>query len=242
MTPRDASQRSRCEQCGTCCHKGGPALHNEDIPLFTAQILGPDTVVTLRQGELVHDQLAGDLLPLPHELLKLMGPGPGWRCPFLKQDNSCGIYDDRPTECRALACWDTTGLAGMYDKDRITRRHVIPPTSWIWDLIETHDQRCDYARLSDLAADIESDAGTGQTPSSGFRLRGPAAEAFLEAVRYDAALRELVHERAHIPLRETHFYFGRPLTQTIIQFGLKTGRRGGGEILLRAPIAARTND
>ncbi|MGE4299004.1 MAG: YkgJ family cysteine cluster protein [Desulfovibrionaceae bacterium] len=224
------TQRDRCEQCGACCHKGGPALHREDMPLFARGVLGPDTVITLRLGELVHDQIAGDLLPLPNELLKLKGDAPGWLCPFLEQDNSCGIYDDRPAECRALACWDTTGLAAMYGKDRITRRDVIPPASWIWELIDTHDRRCDYAHLSDLAADMGSD------------LDGPAAHAFLEAVRYDAALRELLGERAHIPVRDMDFYLGRPLTRTIIQFGLKTGRRGGRDVLLRAPIAARTND
>ncbi|MDO9632844.1 MAG: hypothetical protein Q7I92_13180, partial [Humidesulfovibrio sp.] len=68
-TPVD-SANDTCRRCGTCCRKGGPALHVPDLHLFR----GPDAldlslVVTLRAGELALDQPKGRLLPLTAEVL-----------------------------------------------------------------------------------------------------------------------------------------------------------------------------
>ncbi|WMW64004.1 YkgJ family cysteine cluster protein [Nitratidesulfovibrio liaohensis] len=118
-----------CRGCGTCCRKGGPALHTEDLALFRAGHLAPEYCLTLRAGELARD-LNGQLRPLERELVKLrprMAARNGdWTCLFLNQsDNRCGVYAHRPAECRALLCRDTWAIKTLHAVDRVTRLDVL---------------------------------------------------------------------------------------------------------------------
>ena len=46
-----------CRRCGTCCEKGGPALHGEDRPLVDRGQVPARCLFTIRAGEPVRDDM-----------------------------------------------------------------------------------------------------------------------------------------------------------------------------------------
>lgn len=197
-----------CTRCGTCCAKGGPALHRDDLDLLERGVFGLKDLMTLRKGELVTD-LSGALVPLEQEIIKLRGRSETtWTCCFFNVvDRLCFIYGDRPAECRVLDCWDTDPLKAMHDKERITRADVLADNEELLQLVAVHEQKCDYFTLAELASRLDDDA--------------EAREAFLEAVRFDIAFRNVVQEKARIPENQLIFLFGRPMAETVHMFGLE---------------------
>lgn len=193
-----------CRRCGTCCRKGGPALHAPDLPLFS----GPDAldlslVVTLRAGELVHDQLKGCLAPLASEVLKLRSRPEahgGQGCILLHPaDNSCTLYERRPAECRALNCRDTDELAAMYDADRLSRSDLLPAGHGLLAVMAEHEALVPVARIAPLAEDLRR--GGQEALDAGAELERMALA--------DRAFRKALSERAGIGPEYHECFLGR---------------------------------
>ena len=74
-----------CLECANCCRNYSPRFKQPDIKRI-AKVLG------MKEGELVSKYLRmddeGDYVVT------------GKPCPFLGEDNACGIYEDRPGDCR----------------------------------------------------------------------------------------------------------------------------------------------
>ena len=227
MTKEDTA----CRGCGTCCRKGGPALHLEDMPLLQRGAFLREHLVTLRKGELAFDQVEGGLRPLEDEIVKFAGVRSGvWACRFLREPHGCcGVYADRPVECRALLCRDTRAITALYDKERVSRVDVLratgAPAGWE-ELMLAHEEACSHDQTDRLAR--------ADTP--GVHGAVEAREAFLEAVRLDACYRQLAHERAGVPVAEMEFLFGRATALKAGQYGLLLRRDKAGLVLL--PSAA----
>lgn len=177
-----------CARCGKCCRKGGPLLHLEDMPLAAEGHVPLSALTTLRRGEAVHDPVAGRVLPLEREAVKLTGTGERgspWRCVFHRDDGTCGIHAHRPAQCRALFCADPRALAALYTARRATRADVLahaPHAGAHWmDLLTAHEEHLNA-------------------------LADPR-----EARRFDAAFRDLCVERAGLDPRILPFLLGRPL-------------------------------
>ena len=51
-----------CMRCGTCCTKGGPALHKEDKDILLDGHIGRERLVTIRKGELAFSPISGKIL------------------------------------------------------------------------------------------------------------------------------------------------------------------------------------
>ncbi|MDR0239425.1 MAG: YkgJ family cysteine cluster protein [Deltaproteobacteria bacterium] len=206
---------SRCKACGACCRRGGPALHREDLALLEAGILPPAALVTLRAGELARDDVRGVLAPLSGEAITLAGSGGLWSCLYLDAlSNRCAIYAERPAQCRAQCCEDTSALAAMYDRGRLTRAEALPQLHPDWSaLAGAHEDECAWARLAPLALRAPYDAEAGRL--------------LLEAVRFDQAFRELAVERAAVPDAALLLIFGRPLRVLLADFGLAFADGGG---------------
>lgn len=214
-----------CRRCGTCCEQGGPALHLEDLSLLDAGGLALADLVTVRAGEPAHDQRLGRVTPAPREFLKLAGSRGGWCCRFfLRESRGCGIYRQRPLECRLLFCRDTGPLEEVMGRDLLSRRRLLAGDDPVLALLDRQEQELAYAEVLSLLPDL---------------ARPGAAEAALarltELVRADLALRQ--HFLRHFPAREQQelFLLGRPLFLVLAPYGLRLseGRAGVSLHLVR---------
>lgn len=209
----DASTSSpTCRRCGACCQKGGPALHREDLPLFAGKdALSFARLVTFRRGEPAFDQVQGRVLPLEAELVKLRGQGESWTCVFFDAfKNACGLYDRRPAECRALFCQDTSALAAMYDRERLSRADLLPKGHAVLAVMAEHDRLVPAGSIAPLAEALR--AG-GQ--------EGLDAEAELSRMALaDQAFRRSLSERASIDPEYHDFLLGRRAEALYLAAGL----------------------
>lgn len=159
---------------------------------------------TIRPGEIIDDQIRGGLRAVEGELIKIKGCGGAWTCCLFDQTRSaCRIYAHRPLECRALSCRDTRGIEAAYARPRLTRGDLLAGIDGLWDLIETHQRRCDHGRIRRLLA----------VPGA---VRDAAQRRELEEIiRYDEELRRLVVARGGLQADMTEFLFGRPLRRIV---------------------------
>jgi len=219
------SEMHHCRQCGTCCRKGGPALHVEDGPLLTEGILQLQDLVTFRAGELVRDSSTNSVVPLPAEIVKIAAPAGSrpddWTCRFLTEDNRCFIHEKSPAECKALFCDDPKALLGMHGKERLDRKSILEllrAPQWLIEAVEAHEARCGYASLIELASRLEEEE--------------EARKALVEVVEYDRAFRDLVVEKGNVSKDMLNFLFGRPLMYTVIMFGIDARTNADGSVTL----------
>jgi Fe-S-cluster containining protein len=213
------ASRTHCIRCGTCCLKGGPALHREDAPLFAKGILTRDQVYTLRRGEVIRD-IDDALMVLEEEMLKIKGQAEGWTCIFYDDLTECRIYDHRPAECRALKCWDLKDIKAVMARPRLKRRDLLGPDHEILKIIDAHEKRCAYGTLESAVRGLE-----GPHPEG-------AVEAILDLLQYDHYMRPLIGEKLNIPASAMDFLFGRALTTTIGMFGLRVRQEDDSFILM----------
>ena len=219
------SEIHHCRQCGTCCRKGGPALHTQDSHLLTEGVLQLQDLVTFRAGELVRDTYKNIVVPLPDEIVKIAAPAGSrpddWTCRFLMEDNRCFIHEKSPAECKALFCDDPKALLGMHGKERLDRKAILEllrAPQWLIDAVEAHEARCNYAALTELVSHLEEDDA--------------ARKALVEVVEYDRAFRDLVAEKGKVSKEMLNFLFGRPLMYTVIMFGIDARANADGSITL----------
>lgn len=214
--------RTHCIRCGTCCTKGGPTLHDEDAILFSNGVLNTTDVYTLRKGEIVRN-IDDTLMAIEQEMIKIKGQGESWSCIFYDDgENACKIYQVRPAECRALQCWDLRSLREIMTRPCLQRKDLIDPGDGVLRIIETHEEKCDYATL-DAAV-----KGLQEADSS------KAAEKILDLLKYDDYLRPLLAEKLKMDPNVMDFFFGRPLKTTIRMHGLCVKEDGDGFLLTRA--------
>ncbi|MBI9080412.1 MAG: YkgJ family cysteine cluster protein [Pseudodesulfovibrio sp.] len=205
----------RCSRCGDCCRNGGPALHDEDLPLIQDGTIPLTSIVTLRPGERAYDQPAQKIMPLDSEILKIKGRDGKWTCIFYSPEgHACGVYNTRPIECKVLFCRDIEPLANMYNKGRLTRADLLPEGHPLLELIAEHDEKCGPMRMEELGmAARQGDAEAGK--------------ALQEMVIFDMEIRRLVPEKAGMPPEMTDFLFGRPLRVLLRAMNINTYEVGG---------------
>ena len=206
---------SECIRCGTCCEKGGPCFHIEDRMLIEKGKIPSKYLYTIRKGELAHDNVKGCLAPVDSDIIKFKGKKDGWTCIFFDEiKKGCTIYDDRPLECRALKCWDTRELEQIYANTRLTRTDLVSEVKGLWELIKEHQACCDYKKIQPLIKDL---AGS---------KHNQARRKLLEIIRFDAEIRKLVVARGGLDPEMLDFLFGRPLTKTLENYGIKIRQKG----------------
>lgn len=201
---------SECRRCGTCCKKGGPSFHHADKALIEKGVIHSKYLYTIRKGEMAYDNVRQCLEPVSSDVIKLKGKGDGWTCIlFDEKQNACTIYENRPIECRALKCWDTKALEDLYAKKRLKREDLIADIEGLWGIIKDHQARCNYETIQKLVNAINSDRG------------GEARQKLAEIIQFDIEIRKLVVSRGELDREMLDFLFGRPLKQTLKNFGLK---------------------
>ncbi len=225
--PADARSRksiTACIRCGTCCKKGGPSFHHADKRLIEEGIIHSRWLYTIRKGELAYDNVRERLLPADSDIIKLKGQNDSWTCIFFDESQrACRIYAHRPMECKALQCWDTRRLEKIYAKHRLTRADLISEIEGLWGLVEDHQRRCDYDAIQKLVKALDRPQ------------KKKTRKQLIEIIQYDSEIRKLVVAKAGLSADMLDFLFGRPLTLTIQNFGVRVNP-SGEKISLMPPI------
>jgi Fe-S-cluster containining protein len=212
--------RPHCIRCGTCCTEGSPTLIGDDLSLFTRDIVKPEHVFTIRQGELVYDNRTQQAAPAQHEAVKIRELLEKKACIFYEEGGKkCTIYECRPQQCRRQECWNAEAATAVSGTP-LTRQDLFEPIEDLWNVIQNHEERCSYSELSRSMVKLE--ATSGQT-----------VEEVLELLRYDHHVREFIAERLGLPLQIMELFFGRPLRQTVEAYGLKVEEQPDGCFVLR---------
>ncbi|RPI51923.1 MAG: YkgJ family cysteine cluster protein [Deltaproteobacteria bacterium] len=195
-----------CIRCGECCEKGGPALHSKDRRIFLQEgILRPINLFTMRAGELAYHPLEDRLIELSDEMIKIKSMDESSACTFYDADQqACGIYESRPLECKALKCWDTRDIEGLFMQDLLSRLDLCPKGSVIAEMISAYERSFPPGRIYGLLSEAVSPEGAQQT--------GPEIE---KMVSTDEAFRQKVVEALGLAEDELEFFFGRPVKSLI---------------------------
>lgn len=226
--PADAQAISTCIRCGTCCKKGGPAFHHADKRLIEEGIIDSRCLYTIRKGELAYDNVRECLVPADTDIIKLKGQNDSWTCIFFDEHRTaCRIYANRPVECQALQCWNTAEVEKIYTENRLTRADLILKIEGLWDLLEDHQRRCDYGTIHKLVKALEGPQ------------KNKARQQLIEIIQYDIEIRKLVVARAGLDGDMMDFLFGRPLTITLKNYGIRV-QQSGKKIGLMPPAQRST--
>jgi len=168
--------------------------------------------VTLRQGETVREDISGGLDELKKEIVKVAGQEQSFVCGFYDRTlSSCRIHVNRPAECRALFCENTTAIRKMYSRERLTRADIMDTGGALWELIAFHDQ----AFPATMAVSLARKASVGQRQ---------ARESLLELAETEGHFRRTFLEKTGTTPEELDFYFGRSLARICSPFGLRLTR------------------
>lgn len=205
-----------CRRCGTCCLKGGPALHEADFDLIRSGVIPLSRLYTIRPGEVVTDNVCGGRTVADADIIKIKSRTGATACIFFNEtNNSCRVYADRPLECREMACWDTEAIRRVYACDRLDRGRIIAEIPALGELVAIHEAECNTAlisRLVDLRKNGDAQATAG----------------IAERVNYDADLRKRLAAARPGGVDILDFLFGRPLHLTVpLQFGVPIRRVPG---------------
>lgn len=202
MKKEHVANQTTCARCGTCCEKGGPAFHGCDRPILESGRIALADLYTLRKGEPVFDNVANRLDTAPTDILKIRSENGVSACLFYhRADRSCGVYADRPLECRVLECWNPDGMAAVYQADRLERKDLVSGLPDLWEMVLAHEEVCAYARLAQSAKEKNWDT-------------------VAYSIRYDFQVRRLMAEKGEMDIRLFDFLFGMPLTVTLQRYGL----------------------
>jgi Fe-S-cluster containining protein len=201
---------NECKRCGTCCQKGGPALHHEDRKILRSGHIGHKHLVTIRKGELARNPVNNLLEPVHQELIKVRGKGEDWTCCFYNEkESSCSVYEHRLLECRLLKCWDPSGLLSVIGRDTIIRADIMNPDDPIFEVIETHELECPYDEIETSIDNILREKDKSKN-----------LERLTELVNKDLSIRR--YALSELGLNEDFelFIFGRPLFKILSDRGL----------------------
>ena len=194
-----------CTRCGECCAKGGPALHSEDMIFLQNGLLRPTNLFTLRAGELAYHPLEERLIELSDEMIKIKSIDESSTCTFYDADhNACGIYESRPLECRALKCWDTKDVEGLFMQDLLSRLDLCSKGSVVAEMISAYERSFPPGRIYGLLSEACSQEGTQQS--------SPEIE---QMVSTDDAFRQKVVEALGLREDDLEFFFGRSVKSLI---------------------------
>ncbi|MDF1578531.1 MAG: YkgJ family cysteine cluster protein [Desulfobulbales bacterium] len=207
MKPENGA--AQCQGCGTCCRRGGPTLHLDDINLAERGIIGVGELVTIRRNEPAYNPVRGKVLPSASEFIKIKGRGNTWSCLFFAEEgNCCAVYRDRPLECRLLFCRDTGPLTEVIGEHLLTRRALLADDDPVLDLLERHEEECSYGPVNDLLA-------------GGEKVRDDIEARLTAQVGRDLAVRDCFLRTYPKRGAEELFLFGRPLFLVLAPHGFR---------------------
>ena len=210
-----------CRQCGTCCRKGGPAIHQEDKKLLENGHIPLRYLFTIRKNEPVYDNVQGCIISAESDIIRVKSRKNSNTCVFFDSEhNQCTIYKNRPIECRTLECWNTRKIEETYRKGRLSRHELLTDTPYINQLMKYHESRCAYQLIKELIHQLDKDNNI--------------LDSIREILAFDNHFRLLAIEKSVCKTDIMEFLFGLPLYQTLPRMGLKVIRKRNGYCLIPA--------
>jgi Fe-S-cluster containining protein len=201
--------RPYCLRCGDCCRRGSPTLFLEDLPLLRRGIIRRLEVLTLRAGEIGFSNAAQDLVLLPEERIKVKEKPGSRECLFFDAETKgCGIYDERPLQCRVMECWNPDHYNDLDSKKYLSRKELLNPEDPLLPIIESHNQRCALHKLQKALSRLK-------------RGLADAQEEALDILLFDQHLREYLARDQKISPENQVFLFGRSVSDLIQSFGFR---------------------
>lgn len=211
------NENRECLRCGTCCRKGGPALHNRDRSLLDNNIINLAQLITIRQGEPAYNPCTDKVEPAAGEFLKIAGKPGKWECIFFEPEGSvCLIHANRPLECELLECWNSEAVKAVIGRDYLTRFSFIGNEGELGKLIREHERKCSAGEASLLQEKL-----VGQEAADDASL-----VQLQQIMREDLALRDQAVRLYNLSLAQEMFCFGRPLFQSILHSRLQVRFEG----------------
>ncbi len=191
----------------------------EDIQLVREGFIRKGDLYSIRVGEPVRDNIENKLIITDRELIKIRGKKDGSGCVYYDEEaKACSIYEHRPAQCAALACWDSTEFMKVHKRPKADRKAIVYEEVLL-ALMDEHGKKCSYDKLDGFVRMIE-------------KKGDEAVERILELLEFDHHVRIFTAKKLGIDSGEMDFYFGRPLTETITMFGLEVVREPDGSFFL----------
>ena len=213
------SERTHCIRCGECCLGSSPTLQMADVSFVHDGFIERGNLYTVRLGELVRDNIRGELRVTDKEIIKIKEKKNSPGCIYYDEKaKACAIYEYRPIQCKALACWDDSEFMRVYARPKADRRDIIRDKI-VLGLMKEHDKRCSYMALDKFVRQIEKEGEE-------------AVGKILEILKFDHHIRPFTSKKLGIGFSEMDFLFGRPLIDTIKMFGLKVIKQPDGSFFL----------
>jgi Fe-S-cluster containining protein len=215
--------RPHCVRCGTCCSKGSPTLFIEDFELFKRNLLKPEHLMTIREGEHAFSPITDTIEPAAEELIKIREKADATTCIFYQPlTKDCAIYESRPFQCRNQECWNPASSDNVTQGSPISREDLLKATGSLWDVIRRHEERCSHAELHRAVSRLSA-------------TKGQTVEDVLELLRFDHHVRWFLTEKLNLDPAALDFFLGKPLSEAIKVYGLKVEQYPDGSFLL-SPI------
>ncbi len=213
-------KKTACDRCGSCCAASTPSLLKEDMPLFQTSILSFDNTFTIREGELFVVKGEDEPYRAFMELIKIRPKEGTDECIFYDEVEGCTIYDRRPSQCAAFACWQLSDAMTGLQERALQRTDLFGDIDLMIEIIKRHEERSSYDKLGDAV-----DRAMGGDEA--------AAEEVADMLQYDNFVRRYVMEKFNMPERSLDLVFGKPMTERIRDFGVKVEREGDEYMLLQ---------
>ncbi|MBP8645923.1 MAG: YkgJ family cysteine cluster protein [Syntrophobacteraceae bacterium] len=217
-----------CVRCGECCRRSTPSLHLADLELLREGKIPWEKLYTIRRGEPVRAPDEDKLFHLLDERVKIREKPGTSQCIFLDtESNLCGIYTDRPIQCRAQVCWDPTIAAQFADEPYLTRGDIFQGVELLPDLMAEHDRRCAFGKLREAFRRLEE-------------THGQSVDEVLELLSYESHFRDFFSKQLSIPPDMLPLVFGRSFAHLVVLFGFRVEEGSDGTRVL-VPDHEETN-
>lgn len=213
------NKRTSCIRCGKCCSEGSPSLMKEDMALFVSGALSHENTYTIRDRERIRSHGDDSVYESFLEFIKIKAKDGTSVCMFYRDKEGCGIYENRPAQCRTYKCWAPENLMKGLEKGALKRRDIFGSVDVLLEVIDKHEEKCSYGKLSDACERLAQGDDA-------------AVEDIMDMLQYDTYARPFLREKFNVPESALDLILGRHLTDTINEFGFKVVKEGDEYILL----------
>jgi Fe-S-cluster containining protein len=206
-----------CVRSGECCRASSPTLHPEDADLVRTEVIPWSMLFTLRTGELARRPGEAEPVAITGEQIKIREKPGSHECGlFDSEHEACAIYDYRPLQCRAQACWDPTPARALVDRPRLGRQELFADVAALLEVLAAHDARCSFASLRG-AVDALTLAPTQEN-----------ADRLVEIIAFEEHFRSRLADELDIPAETLDLILGRSFSDLVRTLGFEVRHEPDG--------------